>query len=330
MKRKMMDMEEKEKTILFEGNNIPENIDYIPADDVVSLYFRQMASEPLLTHEQEIELARRIETGQEAQDVLDSKPDLTDAEVEDLEKLTLEGQFARDHFARANTRLVVSIAKRYRNQGFPMSDLIQEGNIGLMIAIDKFDHTLGYHFSTYATWWIRQTITQALAKKSRLIRLSLNRSEKLRRSGATQEILRQELGRVPTEDEIGDRLEMEPDEIRDLVDGVPQTIALETTIGDDSELGDLIEDEDSPSLDEAMDVIMLIDVIEDILGELVPREANILRLRFGLDDGNPQTLEQVGDALGLSRERIRQIEASVLRKLREPYYRQKLQDFVAA
>ncbi len=213
----MMDMEveEKEKTILFEGNNIPENIDYIPPDDVVSLYFRQMASEPLLTHEQEIELAKRIETGQEAQDVLDSNSNLTDLEIEDLEKLTLEGQFARDHFARANTRLVVSIAKRYRNQGFPMADLIQEGNVGLMIAIDKFDHTLGYHFSTYATWWIRQTITRALAKKSRLIRLPPNRSKKLRCIGVTQEILRQELGRMPTEEEIGDQLEMEPDKNRD-------------------------------------------------------------------------------------------------------------------
>ena len=325
-----MEVEVEDNPTLFERDNIPENIDHIPADDVVSLYFRQMASEPLLTHEQEIELAKRIETGQEAQDVLDSNSNLTDDEIDDLEKLTLDGQFARDHFARANTRLVVSIAKRYRNQGFPMSDLIQEGNVGLMIAIDKFDHTLGYHFSTYATWWIRQTITRALAKKSRLIRLPLNRSEKLRRIGATQEILRQELGRTPTEAEIGERLDMEGDEIRDLIEGVPQTIALEMTIGEDSELGDLIEDEDSPSPDEAMDVIMLTDVIEDILGELVPREADILRLRFGLDDGSPKTLEQVGDALGLSRERIRQIEASVLRKLREPYYRRKLQDFVPA
>ncbi len=308
---------------------IPENIDHIPADDTVSLYFRQMASEPLLTAEQEIALAKRIERGQEAQRVLDSSPDLEPQQRAALEEIVADGQAAREHLGRANTRLVVSIAKRYRNQGLPMSDLIQEGNVGLMIAVDKFDYRLGNRFSTYASWWIRQTITRALSQKSRTIRLPLHLSDQLRRINTANEILEQELGREPTPDELSDRVELTPDQVRDTLEAQPQTIAIETPVGEDSEFGDFIEDDQSATPDDAIHQVMLTATLERILNKLLPREAQILRLRFGLEGGSPQTLEQVGEAMGLSRERIRQIERQALRQLRQPQFANMLRDFLA-
>ncbi len=308
---------------------IPENIDHIPADDTVSLYFRQMASEPLLSAEQEVALAKRIARGSEAAHFLEENPDLPAEQAEMLRQVVQDGQAAREHLARANTRLVVSIAKRYRNQGLPMSDLIQEGNIGLMIAVDKFDYTMGNRFSTYASWWIRQTITRALSQKSRTIRLPLHLSDQLRRINTANEILGQELGREPTVQELGEHLEMSPIEVRDTLEANPQTIALETPVGDDSEFGDFLEDEESVTPDEAMHTIALTETIEHILSDLLPREAQILRLRFGLDNGVPQTLEQVGETMGLSRERIRQIERQALRRLRQPQFATVLRDFLA-
>jgi RNA polymerase primary sigma factor len=305
----------------------PEDIDHIPADDTVSLYFRQMASEPLLSAEQEVELAKRIERGQEAQQLLADNPDLSAKDIRKLERLVNDGQAAREHLGRANTRLVVSIAKRYRNQGFPMSDLIQEGNVGLMIAVDKFDYTMGNRFSTYASWWIRQTITRALSQKSRTIRLPLHLSDQLRRITAVKEIMGHELGREPSEEELADRLELSPAELREALDANPQTIALETPVGTDSEFGDFIEDDQLPTPDEAMHNINLTETIDKILNKLMPREAQILRLRFGLEGGVPQTLEQVGQAMGLSRERIRQIERRALRQLRQPQFANLLRDF---
>lgn len=308
---------------------IPEDIDHVPADDTVSLYFRQMASEPLLTAEQEVALAKRIERGVEASRALEENPDLSPEQRKALEEIVADGQAAREHLSRANTRLVVSIAKRYRNQGLPMSDLIQEGNIGLMIAVDKFDYRRGNRFSTYASWWIRQTITRALSQKSRAIRLPLHLSDQLRRINAANEILGQELGREPTDEELGERLALPPEQIRETLEATPQTIALETPVGDDSEFGDFIEDDQSPSPDEEMQGIMLSETIERILNELMPREAQILRLRFGLDNGVPKTLEQVGAAMGLSRERIRQIERHALQRLRQPHYASILRDFLS-
>jgi RNA polymerase primary sigma factor len=322
-------VDEQDEGELFDEEARPENIDHIPADDTVSLYFRQMASEPLLTAEQEVALAKRIERGSEASRLLEEDGKVTLQQRATLEELVFDGQLAREHLSRANTRLVVSIAKRYRNQGLPMSDLIQEGNVGLMIAVDKFDYTLGNRFSTYASWWIRQTITRALSQKSRTIRLPLHLSDQLRRINAANEALGQQLGREPTPEELGDRLGMAPDEVRETMEANPQTIALETPVGDDSEFGDFIEDEDSPSVDEAMHGIMLGEMIERVLGEMMPREAQILRLRFGLDNGVPQTLEQVGEAMGLSRERIRQIERQALRQLRQPHYASMLRDFLS-
>jgi RNA polymerase primary sigma factor len=308
---------------------IPENTDHIPADDTVSLYFRQMASEPLLTAAQEVMLAKRIEVGSGASEELSqNRKNLSVESRAELQASVKDGQAAREHLSRANTRLVVSIAKRYRNQGLPMGDLIQEGNIGLMIAVDKFDYRLGNRFSTYASWWIRQAITRALSQKSRTIRLPLHLSDQLRRITAVNQIMGQELGREPSEEELSIRLDMNPDEIRETLDANPQTIALETPIGDDSEFGDLLEDDQSASPDERMHTVMLKETVDKLLGDMLPREAEILRLRFGLEGGQPQTLEQVGQALGLSRERIRQIERQALRQLRQPQFAHVLRDFL--
>jgi RNA polymerase primary sigma factor len=309
---------------------IPENTDHIPADDTVSLYFRQMASEPLLTAAQEVALAKRIERGSSASDELSEKrKKLSKDDRTDLQAAVKDAQAAREHLSRANTRLVVSIAKRYRNQGLPMGDLIQEGNVGLMIAVDKFDYQLGNRFSTYASWWIRQAITRALSQKSRTIRLPLHLSDQLRRITAVNQIMGQELGREPSEEELSVRLDMKPAEIRETLDANPQTIALETPIGDDSEFGDLLEDDQSASPDERMHSVMLRETVNRLLGDMLPREAEILKLRFGLEGGTPQTLEQVGQALGLSRERIRQIERQALRQLRQPQFAHVLRDFLA-
>jgi len=319
-----------EDEALFDAQEVvPENIDHIPADDTVSLYFRQMASEPLLTAEQEVSLAKRIQRGLEAQRALEENQSLTYEQVHTLEEICMDGQAAREHLGRANTRLVVSIAKRYRNQGLPMSDLIQEGNVGLMIAVDKFDYTMGNRFSTYASWWIRQTITRALSQKSRTIRLPLHLSDQLRRINTANEILEQELGREPSDEEISERLELQPDQVRDTIEANPQTIAIEMPVGDDSEFGDFIEDDQSPTPDDAIHSIMLTDTLERILGKLLPREAQILKLRFGLEGEPPQTLEQVGQVMGLSRERIRQIERQALRQLRQPQFANMLRDFLA-
>jgi RNA polymerase primary sigma factor len=312
-----------------ERDIIPESVDHIPADDTISLYFRQMASEPLLTSEQEVRLARHIERGHEAQKRLQQREqDASHEEIATLEGVIKSAQAAREHLGRANTRLVVSIAKRYRNQGLPLSDLIQEGNVGLMIAVDKFDYQLGNRFSTYASWWIRQAITRALSQKSRTIRLPLHLSDGLRRITAVRQIMGQELGREPSDEELGKRLHLTPQEVRETLEANLQSIALETPIGDDSELGDLIEDDQSVSPDDMMHTIMLDEILVRILNDLSPREAQILRLRFGLANGTPQTLDQVGKAFGLSRERIRQVERQALQQLRQPQFSHALRDFL--
>lgn len=328
--RELLDSIESDDDVLGNQEVVPENIDHIPADDTVSLYFRQMAAEPLLTAEQEIALAKRIERGRKAAELLAENPDLPAEQIRQLEEAVAQGQAAREHLGRANTRLVVSIAKRYRDQGLPMSDLIQEGNVGLMIAVDKFDYTMGNRFSTYASWWIRQTITRALSQKSRTIRLPLHLSDQLRRINVANEILEQELGREPTYTELAERLGVETSEVRETLEANPQTIPLELPVGEDSEFGDFLEDEESVGPDEAMHTLDLTESIERVLSDLLPREAEILRLRFGLKDGIPQTLEQVGKAMGLSRERIRQIERQALRRLRQPQFAATLRDFMTS
>ena len=322
---------EEQEDLFSDRDSTPENIDHVPVDDIVSVYFRQMAAEPLLTAEQEVALAKRIERGVEAQKYLEEMEGISPEDVETLEALVADGQAAREHMAAANTRLVVSIAKRYTNRGLPMSDLIQEGNIGLMKAVDKFDYTMGNRFSTYATWWIRQAITRALAQKTRTIRIPLHMTERIRQMYRTAQVLEQELGRRPTPEEIAEEMNLPADSVRGMMDASQHAIALERPVGDegDSEFGDFIEDQDTPEPDEAAAHHLLQETIEEVLSELTPRQAHILRLRFGLGGGEQHTLEEIANKFGLSRERIRQLEKEALRRLRHPRLAHNLRDYLS-
>ena len=306
------------------------DINAVSADDPVGLYFRQMAQEPLLTAQEEIELAKRIELGREAADRLRTMM-LSPEECEWLRKLVEDGQAAREHLGRANTRLVVSIAKRYMGQGLPFPDLIQEGNVGLMRAVDKYDYKRGNRFSTYATWWIRQAITRALAQKTRTIRIPLHMTERIRQMYRTAQVLEQTLGHRPTPEEIAKEMELPPESVRGMMDASQHAIALERPVGDDgdSEFGDFIEDQDSPSPVEAATQHLLQETIEEVLSELTPRQSHILRLRFGLGGGEPHTLEEIANKFGLSRERIRQLEKEALRRLRHPRLAHNLRDYLS-
>ncbi len=240
-------------------------------------------------------------------------------------------QEAREHLGRANTRLVVSIAKRYMGQGLPFPDLIQEGNVGLMRAVDKYDYERGNRFSTYATWWIRQAITRALAQKTRTIRIPLHMTERIRQMYRTAQVLEQELGRRPTPEEIAEEMNLPADSVRGMMDASQHAIALERPVGDegDSEFGDFIEDQDTPEPDEAAAHHLLQETIEEVLSELTPRQAHILRLRFGLGGGEQHTLEEIANKFGLSRERIRQLEKEALRRLRHPRLAHNLRDYLS-
>jgi RNA polymerase primary sigma factor len=310
------------------------DISAISADDPVGLYFRQMALEPLLTAQEEIELAKRIEMGKHARETLKrlrARGSYSEAWIAHLEKLVHDGQAAREHLGRANTRLVVSIAKRYMGQGLPFPDLIQEGNVGLMRAVDKYDYKRGNRFSTYATWWIRQAITRALAQKTRTIRIPLHMTERIRQMYRTAQHLEQTLGRRPSPDEIALEMDLPADTVCAMMDASQHAIALERPVGDDgdSEFGDFIEDQDSPSPVESATQHLLQETIEDVLGELTPRQSHILRLRFGLGGGEPHTLEEIANKFGLSRERIRQLEKEALRRLRHPRLAHNLRDYLS-
>ncbi|MGQ9888399.1 MAG: sigma-70 family RNA polymerase sigma factor [Aggregatilineales bacterium] len=322
----------------FEPEEIPQDpgvgdINAVSADDPVGLYFRQMAQEPLLTAQEEIELAKRIEIGKEARECLmrpDAQEVYGEAGILHLQRLVMDGQAAREHLGRANTRLVVSIAKRYMGQGLPFPDLIQEGNVGLMRAVDKYDYKRGNRFSTYATWWIRQAITRALAQKTRTIRIPLHMTERIRQMYRVAQALEQNLGRRPTPEEIALEMDLPAETIRGMMDASQHAIALERPVGDDgdSEFGDFIEDQDSPSPVEAATQHLLQETIEEVLSELTPRQSHILRLRFGLGGGEPHTLEEIANKFGLSRERIRQLEKEALRRLRHPRLAHNLRDYL--
>jgi RNA polymerase primary sigma factor len=308
------------------------DINAVSADDPVGLYFRQMAQEPLLTALEEIDLAKRIELGRESQlqiDLLGDSPPVSTAQA--LAILIEDGQAAREHLGRANTRLVVSIAKRYMGQGLPFPDLIQEGNVGLMRAVDKYDYKRGNRFSTYATWWIRQAITRALAQKTRTIRIPLHMTERIRQMYRTAQTLEQSLGRRPTPEEIAAEMGVPPENVRSMMDASQHAIALERPVGDegDSEFGDFIEDQDAPTPVETATQHLLQETIEEVLAELTPRQSHILRLRFGLGGGEPHTLEEIANKFGLSRERIRQLEKEALRRLRHPRLAHNLRDYLS-
>lgn len=280
--------------------SIPEGVSI---DDPVRMYLKEIGKVPLLSAEEEIELAKRIEQND---------------------------QNAKKRLAEANLRLVVSIAKRYVGRGMLFLDLIQEGNLGLLKAVEKFDYRKGYKFSTYATWWIRQAITRAIADQARTIRIPVHMVETINKLIRVSRQLLQELGREPLPEEVAKEMEMDVDRVREIMKIAQEPVSLETPIGEeeDSHLGDFIPDEDAPAPAEAAAYTMLREQLMDVLDTLTPREEKVLRLRFGLDDGRARTLEEVGKEFKVTRERIRQIEAKALRKLRHPSRSKKLKDYL--
>jgi RNA polymerase primary sigma factor len=314
---------------------IEEELEEVPlgdveADDTVSLYLREMAREPLLSREEEVELAQRIEHGHIATEAY-TREKHGPIEARGLEKHIEAAEAARARFIRANTRLVVSIAKKYVNHGVPFLDLIQEGNLGLMRAVEKFDYQRGHRFSTYATWWIRQAISRALADQGRTIRIPIHMSDRIRRIRDIAQRLEKRWGRRPTVEEIAELMEIPPHEVRWMLSSSQQPISLEQPVGEeqDNELGHLIEDEELTAPPDAAAQMLLAEEMDKVLSTLSPREERILRLRYGLQDGRNYTLEEVGERFGLTRERIRQIEGQALRKLRHPRRSRSLRDYLA-
>ncbi|MCR5438186.1 MAG: RNA polymerase sigma factor RpoD [Selenomonas sp.] len=280
--------------------SVPEGVSI---DDPVRMYLKEIGRVPLLTAEEEVALAKRMQDGDEV---------------------------AQKRLAEANLRLVVSIAKRYVGRGMLFLDLIQEGNLGLIKAVEKFDYTKGYKFSTYATWWIRQAITRAIADQARTIRIPVHMVETINKLIRVSRQLLQQLGREPAPEEIAKEMEITVERVREIMKIAQEPVSLETPIGEeeDSHLGDFIEDQDAPAPADAASFMLLKEQLEEVLDTLTPREEKVLRLRFGLDDGRARTLEEVGQNFGVTRERIRQIEAKALRKLRHPSRSRKLKDFL--
>ncbi len=301
----------------------------VASDDTVGLYLREMARVPLLTLEEEVRLAKSLEAGRRARQIL-SNDGSDPTERERLERQIETGLTSRSHLIKANTRLVVSIAKKYVGRGVPFLDLIQEGNLGLMKAVGKFDVSRGYRFSTYATWWIRQTITRAIADQGRTIRVPVHMSDRIRRLYNTARRLEQEYGRQPTPEEIAVEMDMEPRKVQWMLKVSWRPLSLERPVGedDDNELGSFIEDETTSTPTQSAYQHLLGEKVEEMLVTLSPREARILRLRFGLINGRSYTLEEVGQKFGLTRERIRQIEGKALRRLRHPCRSRQLRDYL--
>jgi RNA polymerase primary sigma factor len=317
-------IEDELEEIEFDDSNIQD----LPSSDTVGLYLKEMARVPLLTTEEEVDLARRLEKGLASARKLKQNP--RHSRALELQADIQDGILAREHLIKANTRLVVSVAKKYMSRGVPFLDLIQEGNLGLMKAVEKFDYNRGFRFSTYATWWIRQTITRAIADQGRTIRVPVHMSDRIRRLYRVARQLEQEYGRKPTPEEIAVEMDMEPRKVRWMLRVSWQPLSLERPVGedDDSELGHFIENESSPTPVQVATENLLHAKIEELLNTLTPREARILRLRFGLQNGRSHTLEEVGQKFGLTRERIRQIEGRALRRLRHPRRSRQLRDYL--
>ena len=313
----------------------PEEEDFdlstISTDDTVGLYLKEMARVPLLTTEQEVDLAKRVERGLNSQLKLDKLNGSTGYKKRaELEGHVEDGRGAREHLIKANTRLVVSIAKKYISRGVPFLDLIQEGNLGLMKAVEKFDYRRGFRFSTYATWWIRQTITRAIADQGRTIRVPVHMSDRIRRLYKAARQLEQSFGRKPTPEEIAHELNLEPRKVQWMLKVSWRPLSLERPVGEeeDTEFGAFIEDDTTPTPTQSAYQNLLKEKVEEVLATLTPREARILRLRFGLQNGRSYTLEEVGQKFGLTRERIRQIEGKALRRLRHPRRSRQLRDYL--
>ncbi len=305
-----------------------------PTNDPVRMYLKEIGKVPLLTAEQEVILAKAIEEGEAATAELDksvaSAKKLPTIRMRELQRVERQGQLAKKKLIEANLRLVVSIAKRYVGRGMLFLDLIQEGNLGLIRAVEKFDYTKGYKFSTYATWWIRQAITRAIADQARTIRIPVHMVETINKLIRIQRQLLQDLGREPTPEEIGREMEYSPEKVREILKVSQEPVSLETPIGEeeDSHLGDFIEDSDAVVPVDAASFILLQEQLDSVLHTLSEREKKVIQLRFGLTDGHPRTLEEVGREFGVTRERIRQIESKTLSKLRHPSRSQKLRDYL--
>jgi RNA polymerase primary sigma factor len=325
---------EAEATALAEADRLTEADldDQTPAmGDSVHTYLKSIGRTSLLTAEQEVDLAKRIEAGLFAEHKLDTATGLDEAYRRDLELIAEDGRRAKAHMLEANLRLVVSVAKKYSDRGLSLLDVVQEGNLGLIRAVEKFDYTKGYKFSTYAMWWIRQAIQRGFADSARTIRLPVHVLEMLSKLSRVERDMHQRLGREPTPEELAVELDRTPDQIEELLRTSRQPISLDSTIGEDGEtsIGDLIEDVDAPEASELVDRQLMAEQLRSALDALTPREATIMAMRFGLYDGNPHTLDEIGRALGLTRERIRQLEKQSLSKLRHPSRAQPLLDFAS-
>jgi RNA polymerase primary sigma factor len=301
----------------------------IDTSDTIGLYLKEAASIPLLTADEEIDLAKRIERGREAREKL-ARGNLSEAKRDELRHQIEEGWAAREHLITANSRLVISVAKKYMGRGVPFLDLIQEGNIGLMRAAKKFDYKRGYKFSTYATWWIRQAVTRAIADQGRTIRVPVHMGDQISKMLRTQHRLKQELSRDPTVEELAESLDVTPNKVEHMIQVARRPFSLEMPIGEEEDgmLGDFIEDHETPAPDETATHNLLREHLDEMLDTLPPREARILQLRYGLSDGKILTLNEVGRKMGVTRERVRQIEAQALRRLRSPRIQRELRSYI--
>jgi len=308
------------------------SLSHISSDDTISLYLREMSRVPLLKAQEEVDLAKRYEKGKKAlKTIARLDGNCTPERKAKLEDCVRDGQLAREHLIKANTRLVVSVAKRYTSRGVPFLDLIQEGNLGLMKAVEKFDYKRGFRFSTYATWWIRQTITRSIADQGRTIRVPVHMVDRIRIMYKRIHQLEQQFGRTPTMDELAEAMELDVRKVGWMLRVSWLPLSLESPINDDedeSELGHFVEDRETPTPIQTVYTKLLQEKVRSVLESLPCREARILRLRFGLDDGRFYTLEEVGKKFGLTRERIRQIETKAIRKLRHPRRSGELRDFI--
>jgi RNA polymerase primary sigma factor len=302
--------------------------------DSVRAYLKQIGKVALLNAEEEVELAKRIEAGLYATErmrrTIDAGEKVSPQMRRDLRWIVRDGERAKNHLLEANLRLVVSLAKRYTGRGMAFLDLIQEGNLGLIRAVEKFDYTKGYKFSTYATWWIRQAITRAMADQARTIRIPVHMVEVINKLGRIQRELLQDLGREPTPEELAKEMDITPEKVLEIQQYAREPISLDQTIGDegDSQLGDFIEDSEAVVAVDAVSFTLLQDQLQSVLATLSEREAGVVRLRFGLTDGQPRTLDEIGQVYGVTRERIRQIESKTMSKLRHPSRSQVLRDYL--
>ena len=327
----MSEIAEIEEEELVDPNTL---VDSFSIDDPVRMYLKEIGRVPLLTADEEVALATAMSAGREAQERLDEAEEdgiaIPEEEMPALKAAIKEGTKAKQALAEANLRLVVSIAKRYVGRGMLFLDLIQEGNLGLITAVEKFDYTKGYKFSTYATWWIRQAITRAIADQARTIRIPVHMVETINKVIRVSRQLLQQLGHDPSPEEISEEMGMPVDKVREILKIAQEPVSLETPIGEeeDSHLGDFIPDEGASEPSEAASFTLLKEQLVDVLSTLTPREEKVLKLRFGIEDGRTRTLEEVGKEFNVTRERIRQIEAKALRKLRHPSRSKKLKDFL--